>query len=127
MHTFSEFAICSFVLDAYPKLTSLPSLQNPEVTPTKEVRFPCRVDYPIGQKDVGFVVTWTVDGKELLDTSTKLPVKTVLTGDSRIAYLNAMKLQGNLGKEVHLEGNLFTKNKELRGAKSPLFSKFNRS
>ncbi|XP_056012796.1 von Willebrand factor D and EGF domain-containing protein-like isoform X1 [Ostrea edulis] len=86
--------------DLYPKLTTLPSLQNPEVTPTKEVRFPCRIDYPIGQSDVGFIVTWTVDGKVLVDTNTKLPVKTVLTGDSRIAYLNAMKLQGNLGKEL---------------------------
>lgn len=84
-------------------------MQNPEVTPTKEVRFPCRIDYPIGQSDVGFIVTWTVDGKVLVDTNTKLPVKTVLTGDSRIAYLNAMKLQGNLGKEVLTGRKTFTK------------------
>nr|XP_034300143.1 von Willebrand factor D and EGF domain-containing protein-like [Crassostrea gigas] len=86
--------------DLYPKLTSMPVLQKPEVTPTKEVRFPCRIDYPIGQPDVAFTVTWTVDGHELLDPTTKTPVKTVLVGDSRIAYLDAMKLKYNLGKEL---------------------------
>lgn len=90
----------SSLLDLYPKLTSMPVLQNPEVTPSKEVRFPCKIDYPIGQPDVGFTVTWTVDGHELLDPTTKTPVKTVLVGDSRIAYLDAMKLKYNLGKEV---------------------------
>lgn len=90
----------SSLLDLYPKLTSMPVLQKPEVTPTKEVRFPCRIDYPIGQPDVAFTVTWTVDGHELLDPTTKTPVKTVLVGDSRIAYLDAMKLKYNLGKEV---------------------------
>lgn len=86
--------------DLYPKLTSMPQLQKPEVTATKEVRFPCRIDYPIGQPDVAFIVTWMVDGHELYDPVTKTPIKTVLTGDSRIAYLDAMKLQNNLGKEV---------------------------
>jgi hypothetical protein len=78
----------------------MPVLSKPEVTPTKEVRFPCRVDYPVGQADVGFIVTWTVDGKELLNQATHRPIQTVLTGDSRTAYLDATKLQGNLGKEV---------------------------
>uniref|UniRef100_A0A8B8D604 von Willebrand factor D and EGF domain-containing protein-like n=1 Tax=Crassostrea virginica TaxID=6565 RepID=A0A8B8D604_CRAVI len=86
--------------DLYPKLTSMPQLQKPEVTATKEVRFPCRIDYPIGQPDVAFIVTWMVDGHELYDPVTKTPIKTVLTGDSRIAYLDAMKLQNNLGKEL---------------------------
>ncbi|XP_056012794.1 von Willebrand factor D and EGF domain-containing protein-like [Ostrea edulis] len=86
--------------DLYPKLTSMPVLSKPEVTPTKEVRFPCRVDYPLGQPDVGFIVTWTVDGKELLNQATHQPVQTILTGDSRTAYLDATKLKGNLGKEL---------------------------
>nr|XP_034300140.1 von Willebrand factor D and EGF domain-containing protein isoform X3 [Crassostrea gigas] len=83
--------------DHYPKLTSTPVLSKPEVTLT-EVRFSCKIDYPLGQPDVGFVVTWTVDGQEL--NSTGQPLQTTLLGDSRIAYLNAAKLKGNLGKEL---------------------------
>lgn len=37
-------------------------------------------------------------GQEL--NSTGQPLQTTLLGDSRIAYLNAAKLEGNLGKEV---------------------------
>ncbi|XP_061164836.1 von Willebrand factor D and EGF domain-containing protein-like [Saccostrea echinata] len=85
--------------DLYPKMTSLPVLKNPEVTPTKEVRFPCRINYPVGQPDVGFKVTWTVDGKALKKNATH-PLEMILTGDSRTAYLDAMKLQGHLGKEL---------------------------
>ncbi|XP_061164841.1 von Willebrand factor D and EGF domain-containing protein-like [Saccostrea echinata] len=92
--------------DLYPKLTSMPVLSKPEVTATKDVRFPCRIDYPIGQPDVGFIVTWTVDGKELLD-KTNQPIQTVLKGDSRIAYLDATKLQGNLGKELRCNVSSF--------------------
>lgn len=93
-------------LDLYPKLNSAPILSNPELTPTNQVRFPCSVDYPTGQPDVGFIVTWTVDGKELMDTSGQ-PVQTVLTGDSRKAYLDGIKLQGNLGKEVRISDHQY--------------------
>lgn len=91
------FTLCFIYLDPYPKLTSTPVLSKPEVTST-EVRFSCKIDYPLGQPDVGFVVTWIVDGQEL--NSTGQPLQTTLLGDSRIAYLNAAKLEGNLGKEV---------------------------
>lgn len=95
----SFFTFCPIIsLDLYPKLTSTPVLSKPEVTST-EVRFSCKIDYPIGQPDVGFVVTWTMDGQELMDNTNQSLQKT-LTGDSRIAYLNAEKLEGNLGKEV---------------------------
>nr|XP_022324268.1 von Willebrand factor D and EGF domain-containing protein-like isoform X2 [Crassostrea virginica] len=106
--------------DLYPKLNSAPILSNPELTPTNQVRFPCSVDYPTGQPDVGFIVTWTVDGKELMDTSGQ-PVQTVLTGDSRKAYLDGIKLQGNLGKELKCNVSSFHPSKG-RGIRSDTLS-----
>lgn len=76
----------------------MPVLSEPEVT-LSEVRFSCKIDYAIGQPDVGFIVTWTVDGQELTDNNGH-PLQQTLTGNSRVAYLNAEKLKGNLGKEV---------------------------
>lgn len=76
----------------------MPVLSEPEVT-LSEVRFSCKIDYALGQPDVGFIVTWTVDGQELTDNNGH-PLQQTLTGNSRVAYLNAEKLKGNLGKEV---------------------------
>lgn len=104
--------------DPYPKLTSTPVLSKPEVTST-EVRFSCKIDYPLGQPDVGFVVTWTVDGQEL--NSTGQPLQTTLLGDSRIAYLNAAKLEGNLGKELKCSVRSFHPSKGVMSL--PLWSR----
>ena len=96
----SKLFVLFLFTDNYPKLQEFPKLGNPEVTQNNEVRFPCTVPYRAGEADVAFEVRWTVDGAVLNDTTTGNPVLTTLTGDSRVAYLDAKKLQGNLGKDV---------------------------
>jgi hypothetical protein len=90
------FNICSSVL--YPKMTQFPELLNPEVV-NVNVRFPCKINYPKGEPGVTFTVMWNVDGHVLLDPNTKTSLVTTLTGDQRIAYLDARKrwnMCGNL-------------------------------
>ncbi|XP_056012961.1 von Willebrand factor D and EGF domain-containing protein-like isoform X2 [Ostrea edulis] len=86
--------------DLYPKMTNFPVLGKPEVVSNSTVRFPCEVQYPIGQPDVGFEVTWTVDGQTLVDPTTGARIVEQLTGDSRTAYLDYNTLKGNLGKTL---------------------------
>jgi hypothetical protein len=81
-------------------MTKFPVLGKPEVVSNSTVRFPCEVQYPTGQPDVGFEVTWTVDGQTLVDPNTGARIVEHLTGDSRTVYLDYLKLQGNLGKTV---------------------------
>ncbi|XP_061188638.1 von Willebrand factor D and EGF domain-containing protein-like [Saccostrea echinata] len=86
--------------DLYPKMTSFPVLRKPEIVLNTTVRFPCDVQYPPGQPDVGFEVTWTVDGQTLVDPDTGTLIVEHLTGDSRTVYLDYNKLKGNFGKTL---------------------------
>lgn len=81
-------------------MTDFPVLGKPEVVRNSTVRFPCEVQYPLGQPGVGFEVTWTVDGHTLVDPSNGVIIVNHLTGDSRTAYLDYNMLKGNLGKTV---------------------------
>lgn len=81
-------------------MTDFPVLGKPEVVQNSTVRFPCEVQYPLGQPGVGFEVTWTVDGHTLVDPSNGVVIVNHLTGDSRTAYLDYNMLKGNLGKTV---------------------------
>ncbi|KAK3101128.1 hypothetical protein FSP39_001163, partial [Pinctada imbricata] len=89
----------AYCADLYPKLLNFPKLEIPEVV-QNIVRFPCKIPYKTGIPDVGFEVTWTVDNQPLKDPTSGKLINTTLTGDSRTAYLDASKLQGNLGKDV---------------------------
>nr|XP_022327876.1 von Willebrand factor D and EGF domain-containing protein-like [Crassostrea virginica] len=86
--------------DPYPKMTDFPVLGKPEVVQNSTVRFPCEVQYPLGQPNVGFEVTWTVDGQTLVDPVKGDKIVQHLTGDSRTTYLDYTLLKGQLGKTL---------------------------
>ena len=81
-------------------MTDFPVLGKPEVVQNSTVRFPCEVQYPLGQPNVGFEVTWTVDGQTLVDPVKGDKIVQHLTGDSRTTYLDYTLLKGQLGKTV---------------------------
>ena len=86
-------------------MTQFPELLNPEVV-NVNVRFPCKINYPKGEPGVTFTVMRNVDEHVLLDPNTKTSLVTTLTGDQRIAYLDANYLAGHMGKNVSTRTNV---------------------
>ncbi|XP_033764373.1 von Willebrand factor D and EGF domain-containing protein-like [Pecten maximus] len=86
--------------DLYPKMTHFPTLGQPYIDQNNHVQFPCHIPYPKGEPDVGFDVTWTVDGQPITDPNTNVPLVTKLTGDSRDALLDSIHMAGHMGKTL---------------------------
>lgn len=77
----------------------MPLLGNAVINQGK-MEYPCHIDYPKGDPNVAFDVTWTMDGHPLTDVMTSKPIVNHLRGDERDAYLPAINIYSHFGQTV---------------------------